>query len=71
MTSQKTEIYPQSDEKCIPGLYLTQGIEYNCPESEKKVYDAIKEAIPSNWYSWHSIKFRSRKENDIEMENII
>jgi len=56
---------------CLPGSYPKEAIPEYSPESEKKVYDAIKEALPSNWYAWHSIKFRSRKENDIELENII
>jgi len=60
-----------SIKKCIPGIYPKEAIPEYSPESERKVYNAIKEALPSNWYAWHSIKFKSRKENDIEIDFVI
>jgi len=56
---------------CLPGLYPKESIPEYSPESEKKVCDAIKEALPSNWYAWHSLKFRSKKGNDVEIDFVI
>ena len=43
-------------QKCLPGLYPKEEIADKSPESEKKVYGALKKAIPKEWYAWHSMK---------------
>ncbi len=41
------------------------------PESEKKVYKAIADALPAGWYAWHSVKLRSQDGEDAEADFII
>jgi len=56
---------------CLPGLYPKEAIPEYSPESEKKVYDAIKEALPSNWYAWHSLKMRTMNNEFAEADFVI
>ena len=32
------------------------GIAEKSPQSEKKVYEALKKALPKEWYAWHYMK---------------
>ncbi len=41
------------------------------PESEKKVYKALADALPAGWYAWHSVKLRSEEGEDAEADFII
>lgn len=41
---------------CLPGLYPREGIRYAAPESERRLFEAIQNALPSGWYAWHSLK---------------
>ena len=50
-----------SIQKCMPGLYPTKGLAYDCPISERTVYDALGKALPKNWYGWHSLKVRTER----------
>ena len=43
----------------------------DAPQSEKKVYKAIEEALPDGWYAWHSIKLRAQEGEDAEADFII
>lgn len=35
----------------MPGLYPVGGIAFDCPESERVVYDALTDALPKGWYA--------------------
>ena len=48
-----------SIQKSLPGLYPKKGIADKSPASEKKIYEALKKAIPKEWYAWHSMKLRT------------
>lgn len=58
-------------QKCIPGFYPLDGISYECPESEKKVYEALRKAIPKGWYAWHSMKMRTLENKFAEADYMI
>lgn len=58
-------------QKCIPGFYPLEGIAYECPEPEKKVYEALREAIPKGWYAWHSMKLRTLENRFAEADYVI
>ena len=58
-------------EICLPGLYPREGMPVYSPESEKKVYKAIADALPAGWYAWHSVKLRSQGGEDAEADFII
>jgi len=49
------------NEKCLPGLYPGVILSADCPESEKKVHEALKSDLPPNWYAWHSLKIRTKE----------
>lgn len=40
-----------SNQQCLPGVYHIDQIAEKAPESEKKVYEALKKAIPKGWYA--------------------
>lgn len=61
----------ESASACIPGLYPRGGMPPVAPESEKKVYAAIADALPPGWYAWHSIKIRSEDGQHTEADFII
>lgn len=63
--------YRQLNENCLPGLYPREGMPPHSPESEKKVYGAIADALPAGWYAWHSIKLRSQEGEDAEADFVI
>lgn len=71
MSNQKFNNPQLKNQKCKPGLYPVQGILYDCPESEKKVYNALTEALPSNWYAWHSMKLRTLRNEFSESDFVI
>jgi hypothetical protein len=56
---------------CLPGLYPREGMPAYAPESEKKVYKALADALPAGWYAWHSVKLRSQDGVDAEADFII
>jgi hypothetical protein len=58
-------------ETCLPGLYPREGMPANSPPSEKKVYDALADALPAGWYAWHSVKIRTEDGDDTEADFII
>ena len=64
-------IKPMSIQKCMPGLYPTRGLAYDCPISERKVYDALEKALPKNWYGWHSLKERTERFEIAETDFVI
>jgi len=35
------------------------GIVDKSPQSERKVYEALKETFPKEWHAWHSVKYRT------------
>jgi hypothetical protein len=39
--------------------------------SEKKVYEALKDAIPKDWYGWHSMKLRTSDNKFTEPDFVI
>jgi len=41
---------------CAPGLWPREKTKASAPESERKVYDALKDGLPAGWYAWHSMK---------------
>jgi len=45
---------------CAPGLWPREKTKASAPESERKVYDALKEGLPAGWYAWHSMKLMDR-----------
>jgi hypothetical protein len=40
-----------SIQQCLPGINPKDRIAEKAPESEKKVYEALKDAIPKEWYA--------------------
>jgi hypothetical protein len=60
-----------SIQKCMPGLYPTRGLDYDCPISERKIYDALEKALPGNWYGWHSLKVRTERFGIAETDFVI
>jgi len=59
---------PGSAPACAsPGLDPRGGMPANAPESEKKVYKAIADALPPGWYAWHSVKIRSEDGQDNDL----
>ena len=67
MINVKTSVSPpnhrvqMSIQKCMSGLYPSEGLAYDSPISERKVYDALEKALPKNWYGWHSLKVRTER----------
>lgn len=57
--------------KCLPGLYPNNGMPPSSPHSENKVYTALSDALPPNWYAWHSIKIRNKNGILVEGDYII
>ena len=57
--------------KSLPGLYPKEEIASKSPASEKKVYDALKKAIPKQWYTWHSMKLRTEDNKFTEADFVI
>jgi len=47
------------------------GIADKSPQSEKKVYEALKETFPKEWYGWHSMKLRSSDNDFTETDFVI
>jgi len=45
---------------CAPGLWPREKTKAAAPESERKVYDALKDGLPAGWYAWHSMKLLDR-----------
>ena len=43
----------------LPGLYPKDRIADKSPQSERKVYEALKETFPKEWHAWHSMKLRT------------
>jgi len=35
------------------------GIADKSPQSERKVYEALKETFPKEWHAWHSMKYHT------------
>jgi hypothetical protein len=58
-------------QKCMPGLYPTKGLAYDCPISERKIYAALEKALPKNWYGWHSLKVRTERFGIAETDFVI
>ncbi len=56
---------------CTPGLHPRGCMPAGAPESEKKVYAAIADALPAGWYAWHSVKIRSEDGQNTEADFII
>ena len=54
-----------------PGLYPKGGMPAPAPESEKKVYKALTDALPTGWSAWHSVKLRGREGEDAEADFVI
>ena len=44
---------------CYPGIYPKGRLPEDAPESEVKVWAKLAEALPPNWYAWHSVKMRT------------
>ncbi|MFC2160641.1 NERD domain-containing protein [Acidobacteriota bacterium] len=57
--------------QCIPGIYPSGDLPLESPESERKVFEAIKNSIPKNWYVWHSLKIRTSNGKDAECDFVI
>jgi len=62
---------PEEASACCPGLYPRSGMPPAAPESEKKVYAAIADALPAGWYAWHSVKIHHDEGGDTEADFII
>jgi len=58
-------------ETCLPGLFPRGGMPAGAPQSEKKVYKAIADALPSGWFAWHSVPLRAQEGEDTEADFII
>jgi len=58
-------------QKCMPGLYPKKGLDYDCPISERTVYDALEKALPKNWYGWHSLKVKTERFGIAETDFVI
>ena len=54
-----------------PGLYPLRGLPPQTPDSERKVYAAIAEDLPTGWYSWHSLKLRIGRGEVVEGDFVI
>jgi hypothetical protein len=46
-------------------------LDYDCPISERKIYDALEKALPKNWYGWHSLKVRTERFGIAETDFVI
>ena len=61
----------ESYNKCLPGMYPRHRLPGHAPESEGKVYSRLAEALPPNWYAWHSIKMRTDQGGLVEGDFLI
>ena len=48
------------DRRFAPGLRPDRPLGLEIQPSERKVYDAIASALPSDWAAWHSLKIRTK-----------
>jgi hypothetical protein len=39
--------------------------------AERKVYDVIKASLPKDWYTWHSMKLRTRTKGEFSEADFI
>jgi len=61
----------EMERDCIPGLYPKEIDLKDLNESERTVYEKLSDALPPNWYAWHSLRLRSIKGEDIEIDFVI
>jgi len=41
------------------------GIPDKSPQSEQKVYEALKETFPKEWHAWHSMKLCCQDKKEV------
>lgn len=56
---------------CLPGLYPREGIRYEAPPTERRLFDIIRDALPAGWYAWHSLKIRAENNDFAEADFLI
>ena len=44
----------------LTGLFPKTEPSSDCPESEREVYERLKESLPAGWVAWHSLKVRTK-----------
>ena len=54
-----------------PGLYPREGIRTKVPESERRVFSALKSALPAGWFAWHSMRLCAKGHDYAEADFII
>jgi hypothetical protein len=58
-------------QNCYPGMYPKGRLPEDAPESEGKVWAKLSEALPPNWYAWHSVKMRTDQGGLVEGDFLI
>ena len=54
-----------------PGLWPREIPRHTESEAERKVYKALKTALPGGWYAWHSLRLRTREKGEFSEADFI
>ena len=54
-----------------PGLWPREIPRHTESEAEQKVYKALKTSLPGGWYSWHSLRLRTREKGEFSEADFI
>lgn len=57
--------------RCLPGVYPSEDLPLGSPDSERRVFKAVRDSIPKNWYAWHSLKIRIKNGRDGECDFVV
>lgn len=62
---------PRNPTGARPGLWPREMPRHTGSEAEQKVYRSLKASLPKGWYTWHSLRLRSREAGEFSEADFV